>query len=167
MTHGNMDRLPQRKRLCHTPPTGVRNSSVFFLTVCCAKRGIAQLDRSEIFAAMTDAVEHYMARDKWWMTLFLALPDHGHAVVSFQEAAGMDKVVRDWKRFIAKATGVMWQDGFFEHRVRSPESANEKWHYIRLNPVRKGLVENPEDWPYVWMPKQVGMALDDSIGRRA
>ena len=108
-----------------------------------------------------------MACDKWWMTLFLAMPDHWHALVSFQKAGGMAKVVRDWKRFLAKATGVMWQDGFFEHRLRSHESANEKWHYIRLNPVRKGLVENPEDWPYVWMPKQDGMALDGLIGRRA
>jgi putative transposase len=103
---------------------------------------------------MARAVEHYIVIGKWWMDLFLAMPDHWHALASFQDAGGMEKVLRDWKRFVARSTGVAWQDGFFEHRLRSQKSADEKWHYLRLNPVRKGLVTNPEDWPYVWMPDE-------------
>lgn len=33
-----------------------------------------------------------------------------------------------------------WQRDFFDHRLRSIESAAEKAQYIRMNPVRAGLV---------------------------
>jgi hypothetical protein len=39
---------------------------------------------------------------------------------------------------------------FFDHRVRSEESLEEKACYIRLNPVRAGLITCPDDWPYFW-----------------
>ena len=42
-----------------------------------------------------------------------------------------------------------WQDGFFDHVLRDCESYGEKWEYMRMNPVRAGLVVRPEDWPYV------------------
>lgn len=79
------------------------------------------------------------------------MPDHWHALISFTSAKEMEKSIRDWKRYVAKQTGITWQDGFFEHRLRSDKSANEKWHYIYLNPVRKGLITEPDDWPYRWV----------------
>ncbi len=41
-----------------------------------------------------------------------------------------------------------WQEGFFDHLLRSAESYSEKWEYVRLNPVRAGLCKEPEQWPY-------------------
>ena len=32
--------------------------------------------------------------------------------------------------------------------LRSDESLSDKWEYLRQNPVRAGLVANPEDWPF-------------------
>ena len=40
------------------------------------------------------------------------------------------------------------QRGFFDHLLRSAESYGQKWNYVRENPVRAGLVEKAEDWPY-------------------
>ena len=37
---------------------------------------------------------------------------------------------------------------FFDHVLRSDESYSEKWNYVRNNPVRAGLVQNADDWPY-------------------
>ncbi len=62
----------------------------------------------------------------------------------------MDKAIRDWRRLVAKKAGVVWQDGFFDHRLRGNESYEEKAHYIRMNPVRAGLVTEPREWPYIW-----------------
>ncbi len=47
-----------------------------------------------------------------------------------------------------------WQPGSFDRLLRSDESAEEKWQYIRQNPVRAGLAENWQDWPY-----RVGLEL--------
>lgn len=41
-----------------------------------------------------------------------------------------------------------WQDGFHDHKFRTPESEARKWEYVCLNPVRYGLVQRPEDWPF-------------------
>jgi hypothetical protein len=32
--------------------------------------------------------------------------------------------------------------------LRSDESAEQKWQYMRENPVRAGLVQEWSDWPY-------------------
>ena len=144
---------PVRKRLFHTLPAWVADGSTFFLTFCCAQRGGNQLNRPEEFAIMTLAVAHYVRSDRWWVELFLAMPDHVHALIAFPRQETMAGVVRDWKRYVAKRAGVQWQDGFFDHRLRSAESGSEKWHYITQNPVRKGLCGRAEDWPWVWKPR--------------
>ena len=41
-----------------------------------------------------------------------------------------------------------WQKGFFDYLVRSERSYEEKWVYVRENPVRAGLVSRADDWPY-------------------
>ena len=41
-----------------------------------------------------------------------------------------------------------WQPGFFDHLLRNDESYAQKWNYVRENPVRAGLVQTPDDWPY-------------------
>jgi len=32
--------------------------------------------------------------------------------------------------------------------MRSSESYAEKWNYVRMNPVRAGLVEDPGTWKF-------------------
>ena len=52
---------------------------------------------------------------------------------------------------ILRATGLaqpFWQKEFFDHLLRSDESYEFKWLYVRENPVRAGLVSTADDWPY-------------------
>jgi len=41
-----------------------------------------------------------------------------------------------------------WQEERFDRLLRSSESAQEKWSYIRENPVRANLVKHWKNWPY-------------------
>jgi putative transposase len=81
------------------------------------------------------------------------MPDHCHALISFQRDRAMKKVIANWKEVVAKQTGVGWQRDFFDHRLRNDEGYEEKAHYIRLNPVRQNLVATPEHWRFVWEPE--------------
>ena len=99
---------------------------------------------------MTTAVEHYLASEKMWASLFLAMPDHLHALLSFPSEVRMEAVIRDWKRYVAKTAGIVWQDGFFDHRLRTNESLEEKATHIRQNPVRAGLVSDASRWTFIW-----------------
>ena len=75
-------------------------------------------------------------------------------------------VMAPWKRHTARHTGVVWQKGFFDHRLRGDESFEEKASYIRMNPVRKGLAAKPEEWPYVWRPESDGSESRPCLSER-
>lgn len=46
--------------------------------------------------------------------------------------------------------GILWLEETFDRMIRSEEDFSEKWGYIRNNPVKKGIVENEEDYPYLF-----------------
>jgi len=140
--------LPQRKWLGHAVPSWV-DHGVFFITINCDKRGGSPLLAESIIACIRDAAMHYHG-SHWFVHLWLVMPDHVHALLSFPRNEGMVKAIGDWKRYTSRKTGVKWQKGFFDHRLRHDESFEEKAHYIRMNPVREKLVEIPEAWPHVW-----------------
>ena len=76
------------------------------------------------------------------------MPDHVHFLMKFSPDMGLRKTVENWKRYTARHAGIRWQRDFFDHRLRNNESFQAKALYIRFNPVRAGLVTNPEDWNY-------------------
>ena len=47
--------------------------------------------------------------------------------------------------------GPVWEEESFDHVLRSDESLKEKAEYIRQNPVRRGLVQRPEDYRWLWL----------------
>ena len=64
----------------------------------------------------------------------------------------MSKIVGDWKHFQSRQYRIVWQEGYFDHRLRDDERGEQlsaKMHYIRQNPVVAGLCARAEDWPWV------------------
>ena len=107
--------------------------------------------RTDIAESLFDTVRHRQETFLWWPHLFLLMPDHLHALLSFPPSGKpLRLVVRKWKEWTAKQLGLDWQLDFFEHRLRCEESRREKVDYILANPVRAGLVARTEDWPFVY-----------------
>src|SRR5215213_486713 len=80
------------------------------------------------------------------------MPDHVHVLAAPTEdreakLGNLSAALKRWIRQELKATW-QWQPGSFDRLLRSTESLTDKWLYIRENPVRAGLVERSEDWPY-------------------
>ncbi len=85
---------------------------------------------------------------------YVIMPDHVHLFIRM----AVERSVGVWLKGLKRALGrplredrdekSLWQPGFFDHLVRRDESYAEKWEYVRQNPVRKGLVSLPEEWPY-------------------
>jgi hypothetical protein len=42
----------------------------------------------------------------------------------------------------------LWEKGFYDHILTGDDDHNAVAWYIFNNPVRKGLVNDPRDWPY-------------------
>ncbi|RKX42538.1 MAG: hypothetical protein DRP64_09705 [Verrucomicrobia bacterium] len=51
--------------------------------------------------------------------------------------------------------GHIWQAEFFDRLLRSDESLTDKWRYVEMNPVRAGLCESPDDYPYLGTPVEI------------
>ncbi|MFZ0916949.1 MAG: transposase [Candidatus Udaeobacter sp.] len=102
-----------------------------------------------------DSAKFYEAKMRWHITLFLVMPDHLHAVLSFPRDKVMSDVIREWKRFHRRANHVMWQEGYFDHRLRADERGVQltaKLNYIRNNPVAAAFCARVEDWPWIIDP---------------
>jgi len=83
--------------------------------------------------AIFDSAKFYEARLRWHITLFLLMPDHLHALLSFAQDESMSEVIRDWKRFHARTNHVIWQQGYFDHRLRADERGEQlssKMNYL-------------------------------------
>jgi len=86
---------------------------------------------------------------------YCLMPDHIHALIEGRHpAADFREFVRifkqrssfEWKRERGKP---LWQRSYFEHVLRDDEDTIGVAKYILENPVRAGLVERPEDYPYL------------------
>ena len=82
---------------------------------------------------------------------YVIMPDHIHLFVRGNLDFSLVQWVRILKGSLSKEILVPlphWQHGFFDHLIRHSESYAQKREYVRLNPVRAGLVSNCDEWPW-------------------
>jgi putative transposase len=87
---------------------------------------------------------------------YVVMPEHVHLLVSEPEVKILAKALQALKisvarremRYHDKDDATLWQKRYYDHNVRTCESFVEKLRYIHRNPVKRGLVGNPEDWPW-------------------
>ncbi len=141
-----------RKRLPHGIPLWVEpHREIYFMTVNCRPRFRNQLALPETAERIFETVFHRQEQSHWWPYIFLLMPDHLHAMLSFPSSGKpIRTIMSKWKEWTCKEIGIGWQDDFFEHRLRHDESRRQKANYILANPVRANLVGRAEDWPFVY-----------------
>jgi putative transposase len=139
------------QRLHHTVPHWVEPGALFHIRIALDRQKEQKaLTDPALAQAILDSAKFYEAKMRWHITLFLLMPDHLHALLSFARDELMSEVIRDWKRFHARMNHVIWQEGYFDHRLRADERGTQfsaKMNYIRQNPVAAGLCAKAEDWP--------------------
>jgi putative transposase len=83
------------------------------------------------------------------------MPDHVHLFCAPLDhpPEGLSPWITWWKRTATRRCqhGLhesLWQANYWDRQLRSMENYQEKWDYVRNNPVRAGLVQRTEDWLY-------------------
>ena len=98
------------ERLHHRVPHWVQPGALFHIRVA--------LDREKeqeaftvppLAPAILDSAKFYEAALRWHITLFVLMPDHLHALLSFAHSESMSEVIRGWKRFHGRTNQVVWQ----------------------------------------------------------
>jgi putative transposase len=90
--------------------------------------------------------------DAWLVGYYLLMPDHLHLFCAPRDLHfTIEQWLAFWKREFSRKhldQNWAWQRNGFHHRLRDPREYADKWRYVQENPVRKGLVGQPEDWPF-------------------
>lgn len=137
---------PCPKRLRRLPRIWTPHSR-YFLTFCAGDRKPV-LANPGVYARVQQFISDSLSRYGVWVDGYVLMPDHVHLIISTApESVVLGEWVKAFKSVVAHRE-FRWQPGFFDHVLRSEESTAEKWEYIRMNPVRAGLAERPEDWAY-------------------
>jgi REP element-mobilizing transposase RayT len=98
---------------------------------------------------------------KYSLYATVVMPDHVHLIclplTDNNGSISIPEITRTIKsesaHRINKAlirTGRVWQDESFDHVLRGDESLRKKTLYILENPVRAGLAEIPDQYPWLW-----------------
>lgn len=82
---------------------------------------------------------------------YVVMPEHVHLLVSEPERARLATALQMLKQVVSHELGSkrgspFWQVRYYDFNVWSDRKRIEKLKYIHRNPVRRGLVERPEDW---------------------
>ena len=120
---------------------------IYFVTICVMDRKPV-LANQRTFRALRNVAEKLQ---DWTLIAAVLMPDHLHVIAAPKDrdfrVGNFAGALKRWMRKELEASWT-WQPGSFDRLLRSGDSLQAKWLYLEENPVRAGLVQRPEDWPY-------------------
>jgi len=130
---------------------------IYFITTCAAGRR-PLFAHADAFTILREELASAPDRHGWRVGRFVVMPDHLHFFCAHggeRDPVSLSHFLGAFKEWTAKriskrigAKPPIWQAEFFDHVLRSQESYDQKWRYVRDNPVRAGLVVDADDWPW-------------------
>jgi putative transposase len=129
--------------------------STHFITLVTRERGNWFVGGQDC-EAILKAFEFCRARTGVACLAYVLMPDHLHALlVQPEEGSLIPKLVQDFKKYTSRKLRpdiyhdrTLWSERYDDVPVPGSEAVLTKLHYIHMNPVRRGLVNNPDD--YLW-----------------
>jgi putative transposase len=138
------------------PETVLQPRRTFFVTTRThAGRRLFQVDRyAEL---LIDVLRSCVRAGRFQIDDFVVMPDHVHLLIAVDGSLSIEKAMQFIKggfsyrvRKELEYAGEVWQRGFSEVRVEDKESLTRHRRYIAQNPVRAGLVESAELFPWTF-----------------
>ncbi len=145
--------LPRRKHIRLDP-------SVYAETGCVCSITISTRERKSIFSdaalasACVDLLTSLAADSGVKVFAYCLMPDHVHLLISPSDRKSIIDFVREFKSLSARLAwqyghdGRIWQQSFYDRFLRREEDEKLAATYILNNPVRKGMTEEWNDYPY-------------------
>ena len=140
--------MARRKKPAHGVELVPGCPTIVFVTVCTQHRRpwLATEQNNERLRAVWERAS------AWRVGRYVLMPDHLHLFAApGPREIPLENWVRYWKSQFTKINAdasQTWQSDHWDTRLRSGESYEEKWWYVRNNPVRAGIVTRVEEWPF-------------------
>ena len=120
-----------------------------FITFSCYRRSpyfASAAARSRFEAAL----ERTRTKHRFLVIGYVVMPEHVHLLVSEPQKAALAAALHALKLSVSKLSPPrpFWQSRYYDFNVFSGRKQVEKLRYIHRNPVKRGLVKEPMDWPW-------------------
>ncbi|MFI5117437.1 MAG: REP-associated tyrosine transposase [Terriglobales bacterium] len=142
------------KPVRNATPSDILRSRTFFVTTK-TSMGRALLQSERNATLFIEVLRSYVAAGKFKVHDFVVMPNHVHLLMTVEEDMSIEKAVQFVKGGFSYRlkkecghSGEVWQRGFSDVRVEDRESFLQHREYIAQNPVKRGLVDSPEKFPY-------------------
>jgi putative transposase len=126
----------------------------FFITSSIWERR-AILQSQPLCDLLLSVIRENRAKERFQVHEFVFMRDHIHLILTPAPQIPLEKAVQFIKggfSFRAKKenlfNGEIWQKGYHENRIRDSAEYAQHVEYVWMNPVKAGLVEQPEDYLY-------------------
>jgi len=144
-----------RRNLPHWQSPG----SVYFITFRTSKDTVlSESARDIVFNSIL-----YWKDKKFNLFGAVVMPDHAHLILQPLEKIpesffSLTEILHSIKSYssnqinkMLRRSGAIWLDENFDRIIRSESELLEKMNYIMNNPVKVGLVGNPEDYKWLYL----------------
>jgi putative transposase len=138
------------------PEKVISNGRVFFVTTKTSMgRRLLQSERHAML--LIDVLRTNVAAGKFEMHDFVIMPDHLHLLMTLPGYVTIEQAMQLIKGGFSYRLkrdlgyqGEVWQRGFSEVRINDGQSFLQHRAYILQNPVKAGLIDRAEQWPYCY-----------------
>lgn len=129
-----------------------RTGNFHFITFSCHCRQPLIAQRNG-YALVEQALERVRQRFEMVVAGYVLMPEHVHLLVNEPSGASLASAIQVLKQTISRALKRpdephFWQPRYYDFNVHNEVKREEKLHYMHQNPVVRGLVSKPEDWPW-------------------
>ena len=140
-----------------------QSGDLHFITFSCHNRK-PYLNTPPTRDLFEQSLETIRARYRLSLTGYVVMPEHIHLLLSEPPEAPLAKVIQALKLSVTKQT--FWQKRYYDFNVFSESKRIEKLRYLHRNPVTRGLVAEPDQWPWSsfnqWRTGQPGPVTIDT-----
>ncbi len=120
-----------------------------FITFSCFQRRpyLHTQASKEIFR---DSLERTRKQYRFELLGYVVMPEHVHLLMSEPPEDPLSKALQALKISVSRrlTERPFWQTRYYDFNVFTHNKRVEKLKYMHRNPVTRGLVDKPEDWPW-------------------
>ncbi len=128
-----------------------RAESLHFITFSCFHR-LPLLELPGARETVETVLEQTRARHHARIYSYVLMPEHVHLLVNEPPRILLGQFLKAVKQITSRklrgSREKFWQERYYDSNIHGEKARSDVIRYIHRNPVKRGLVEKPEDWAW-------------------
>ncbi len=125
--------------------------------------GQLRLNKPEIATEVADALQWQHRHNNFNLFCYCIMPNHVHFVAQLSDdLQPFNSIMKSIKNYSARQInkllnlqGHFWQREYYDHVVRDGKEFERIISYVLENPVKAGLVDDWQQWPYTYLAPEL------------